>query len=291
MQRVLMLLKNLSVQSKTKIVFAAIILLLIWLVLPFIPINSAYPFKPISIRFILTGLLLLGVGAWYGIGFFQIHKAETYHVIQQRITQVWQLIKQTCKTLWLYSKEYSSDLHDKIKRNQKKRRLKRLPWYLVLGSPQSGKQSLIKQSGLYFQRPEHIGDEALSYINQFPDYDWWFSQQGILIDTQTSDKNADLTSWKRFVKLLKRERRNKPLNGIVLTISLTEVVLLSHKQRQDLIQNISNYIRDIHHVFKSYVPVYLVFNKTDRVEGFMEFFENLSKEELAQVWGMTFPII
>ena len=38
------------------------------------------------------------------------------------------------------------------------------------------------------------------------------------------------------------------------------------------------------------VPIYAVFTKTDLIAGFVEFFDNLGKEEREQVWGMTFPL-
>ncbi len=37
-------------------------------------------------------------------------------------------------------------------------------------------------------------------------------------------------------------------------------------------------------------PIYLMLTKLDLVPGFMEFFDALSKEERAQVWGMTFAL-
>nr|BFE92963.1 hypothetical protein GCM10020185_34990 [Pseudomonas brassicacearum subsp. brassicacearum] len=37
-------------------------------------------------------------------------------------------------------------------------------------------------------------------------------------------------------------------------------------------------------------PIYLMLTKLDLVPGFMEYFDTLSKEERAQVWGMTFAL-
>ena len=36
-------------------------------------------------------------------------------------------------------------------------------------------------------------------------------------------------------------------------------------------------------------PVYLMFTKSDLVSGFTEYFEDLSKEEREQVWGISLP--
>lgn len=282
--------KQISGANKKKILFALAILLLIWLILPRLPIDDTHPFASLNVRIVLTVLLVLGIAAWSAVGFFQKHRAQTLQVLHDKSSHIWQITKEVAHTIWLYSKEYYNDLHDRIKTQHKRRRLKRMPWYLMLGGQQAGKRSFIQNTGLYFQRPDYLGEEALNYIKQFPDYDWWFTQQGIFIDPQISDEESSLKSWKKFIKLLKRERRHKPLNGIILTISLPDLIILSHKSRQEFAQRIGNLIRDIHYVFNSFVPVYLVLNKADLVAGFMEFFENLSKEELSQVWGMTLPI-
>ena len=36
------------------------------------------------------------------------------------------------------------------------------------------------------------------------------------------------------------------------------------------------------------LPVYVLFTKADLIAGFIEFFDDLGKEERAQVWGVTF---
>jgi type VI secretion system protein ImpL len=280
----------LKTKMSSKVIYAIVILLVIWLILPLIPINGVRPFASIGVRLALTGLLIAGVGVWFGVGFLQKYKLKSWQVVQTALSSIWQHCREFTSNGWRYGKEYYHDVHDKLHSERKRRRLKRLPWYLVLGQEQSGKSTFIQHSGLYFQRPEHIGEEAVNYINEFPDYDWWFTQQAILVDVMSNDAEQDVNRWKKFVKLLKRERKARPFNGVVLTMSLSDLLLLSNKERQELISRYSQYIRDIYSVFKAYVPIYLVFNKCDLVDGFMEFFENLSKEELAQVWGMTLPL-
>ena len=38
------------------------------------------------------------------------------------------------------------------------------------------------------------------------------------------------------------------------------------------------------------MPVYVLFTKADLLAGFTEFFDDLDRDERAQVWGMTFPL-
>jgi type VI secretion system protein ImpL len=232
-------------QSKlrAKIIFSVIVLLIIWLVLPLILLSGVHPFASIGVRLALTGLAIAGVAVWYGIGFIQKYKLQSWTIVKSSFDNVGQKFHTIGQSGFRYSKEYYSDLHDKFHSDRKRRRLKRLPWYLVLGSSESGKSTFIQQSGLYFQRPEHLGEEVLNYINEYPDFDWWFTQQAILVDAMSQDQEEDVTRWKKFIKLLKRERRNRPFNGVVITMSLSDLLLLSNKQRQDLIQRYTHYLR------------------------------------------------
>jgi type VI secretion system protein ImpL len=284
------ILKFIKGEHKIKLIFAILILLIIWLALPWVSINGLYPFASIGARITLTLIGFLGVGLWYGILFAQKHQWQSFTIVKQFALKIWNYLRNALQTSWQYSKEYYFDVHDRIKSDRKHRRLKRLPWYLILGAPNSGKRSFMQQSGLYFQRPEHLGPEALNYTEEFPDFEWWFTQQGIVVDVMTSDIEKDASAWKQFIKLLKRERKNRPFNGVILTLSLPQLLLQSNKERQAFVQHLAIYIRDIYSQFKAYVPVYIVFNQCDLLEGFIEFFENLSKEEINQVWGMTLPI-
>ena len=275
---------------QTKHLFVVLIIIVIWLVLPLLPINGVHPFASLSMRIALSLLLVGGITGWYAIGFIQTHQLKSWTVVSNLLRRFLSGVQRVSHSTWRYSKEYCHDVNDKIKKGNRRRRLKRLPWYLVLGSESAGKKSMVKNSGLFFQQPQHIGEEALNYINDFPDFDWWFSQQAILVDVANNDAENDIARWKKFIKLLRRERKSRPFNGVVITLTLSELLTLSHKERQAFVTRITNYIRDIYSHFKAYVPIYVVFNKCDLIDGFMEFFENLSKEELDQVWGMTLPV-
>ena len=286
----LQVLSRIPSKIKASVIVLAIIFVLIWFVLPHLSINGSYPFAGIGMRILILCIAISAYELRLIVSVFQKYKAKTFPILIDKIKQGCRLLRIGGKNGWQYSKDNLSNMTDKIKKDQKRRRLRRQPWYLVLGAPNVGKKSVIKNLGLHYSRPEHFGEEAVNYINQFPDYEWWFSEQGVFVDAMGAENESSANTWKRFLKLLRRERKNKPLNGILLVFNLSDLVLYSNKSRQDFIQDICTYIRDIHQKFKSLVPVYVVFNKCDLVEGFMEFFNDLSKEELRQVWGMSLPL-
>ncbi len=275
---------------KGNIIVALLVFLLIWFVLPHLSIGGSHIFNSYGARFSMIGLFgFVWLLRWF-INQLQMNGTQTWAVIKTQFQTLGQACRQFFHRTTNYSKNKLSQTKFRLQNSRKKRRLKKLPWYLVLGHSQSGKKTFIANSGLYFAKPEHFGHEAQYYIQQFPDFDWWFSEQAVLIDAMSYDHDSDISNWKKLLKLLKRERKRKPLNGIILTLSLPELLILSNQQRQEFIQDICKYIRDLHDQFKCQVPVYSIFSKCDQVEGFLEFFNDLSKEELSQVWGMTIPL-
>lgn len=281
--------KKIPEKLRNIILAIAIILIIILVILPLVPIDDAYPFAKIKTKMILISLVILAWLLKLSLDFYKEHKDKTLPIISNALKNTWQTIRLGSQHALQYSKDNVNNIKDKVRQDHKKRRLRRQPWYLVLGTPGSGKRTVIHNTGLAFSQPEHFGEEAVNYINQIPDYEWWFSEQAILVDAMTYNKELDTKLWKKFIKILKRERKNKPINGIILTLSLTDLVKYTNQQRQEFIQDICQYVRDLHDNFKSLVPVYIIFNKCDLVDGFMEFFNDQSKEELRQIWGMTLP--
>jgi len=172
--------------------------------------------------------------------------------------------------------------------------LERLPWYLLIGAPGSGKSTLLEHSGLEFPLLKATGRRSLSGIGGTRHCDWWFTDDAVFLDTagryttQDSDPHADASAWDGFLQLLRRYRRRRPVNGIVLTVSAVELLTMGEEARQRHAQALRERLDDIGTRLGMAVPVYLVFTKCDLVAGFLEFFDGLDAAARAQVWGTTF---
>ncbi|MBL4647389.1 MAG: type VI secretion system membrane subunit TssM, partial [Gammaproteobacteria bacterium] len=287
---ILTLINKIPAKIKANVLILIIVFLWIGLALPLIPIGNSHPFASYTARLLIFLLVTIAWLVKMTINFFEDNKEKTLPIIKEKSQLAAKKIKAAGQRSVAFSKHHYHYWKFRFTQERKRRRLCRLPWYLVLGTPQSGKKTMIKNTGLYFSRPEHFGDEAINYINQFPNFDWWFSEQAVMLDIMRDNNDQDMLVWKQFIKLLKRERQSKPINGILLNFSLPDLILLTNKARQEFIQSICQYIRDIHSTFKSYVPVYIIFNKCDLVAGFGEFFNDLSHEEIKQAWGINFPL-
>ena len=175
------------------------------------------------------------------------------------------------------------------------RSLYELPWYVIIGPPGSGKTTALVNSGLDFPLADRLGKEALRGVGGTRNCDWWFTNEAVLLDTAgryvTQDSHApvDSAAWSGFLGLLKKHRRRRPINGALVAISIADIMLQNEQQRSAHVHAIRQRIQELHKELGIRFPIYLVFTKCDLVAGFMEFFDDLGREDRAQVWGFTFP--
>ena len=161
-----------------------------------------------------------------------------------------------------------------------------LPWYMIIGHPAAGKSSAILHSGLNFP----FGDkQAIQGVGGTRDCDWFFSTEGVLLDTagRYATQREDRGEWLMFLKLLKKYRRKAPVNGILVAISFPELVQYRSEQFALYARQVRERINEIDDAFGIKVPIYLVFTKIDLLGGFAQFFEELTEEQRHQVWGAT----
>ena len=177
-----------------------------------------------------------------------------------------------------------------------RRNLYELPWYVIIGPPGSGKTTALVNSGLHFPLAAQLGAGAVRGVGGTRNCDWWFTDQAVLLDTagryttQDSNSTVDKAAWLGFLDLLKKQRSRRPIDGAFIAISLSDLLLGSDAERAAHAAAIRLRIQELYTQLGVRFPIYLMLTKLDLVPGFMEFFDNLSKEERAQVWGMTFAL-
>ncbi|TFW14753.1 type VI secretion system membrane subunit TssM, partial [Duganella callida] len=174
--------------------------------------------------------------------------------------------------------------------------LYQLPWYMLVGAPGSGKTTTLLHSGLKFPLADALGPGAIGGVGGTRNCDWWFTDEAVLLDTagryttQDSHQEVDQAGWNGFLALLKKHRPRRAINGAVVTVSVADLLQQGAAGRLAQAQAIRARLQELHTSLGTGFPIYVTVTKCDLLAGFMEFFDNLGREERAQVWGMTFPV-
>jgi len=161
-----------------------------------------------------------------------------------------------------------------------------LPWYLVIGAPSAGKTSAILRSGLSFPLAAR-GKPMVQGVGGTKNCDWFFTTEGVLLDTagRYATEADDLPEWREFIKLLYKYRPQAPLNGLIVTVSVTELLNYNTPAFEAYARQIRQRLNQLEAEFKLKVPVFLLVTKMDLVPGFSDFFEPMTDEERNQTWG------
>ncbi len=161
-----------------------------------------------------------------------------------------------------------------------------LPWYMIIGNPAAGKSSAIKHSGLTFPIP---GSKAVQGVGGTRNCDWFFTTDGILLDTagRYSVFEADRTEWFSFLDLLRKHRSRAPINGILIAVSVAELGGGDPEASIELAKSLRTRVQELTERLGVHAPVYVIFTKADLIAGFAEFFHDCERTERERVWGAT----
>ncbi|MBK8207948.1 MAG: type VI secretion system membrane subunit TssM [Planctomycetes bacterium] len=184
-------------------------------------------------------------------------------------------------------KKFDESLEALKKTKGGKSALYTLPWYVIIGPPGSGKTTALQESGLNF--PPVQGGAKVRGIGGTRNCDWWFTEDGILLDTagRYTTVAEDQEEWISFLDLIRVSRRTKPINGAIVAISIDDLFRNTQSEIDQIAKDIRNRLDELSARLQAVFPVYLMFTKCDLVRGFVEFFEDFNKDERSQVWGFT----
>src|SRR6266850_7783343 len=170
--------------------------------------------------------------------------------------------------------------------------LYKLPWYVIVGEPGSGKTEAIRHSNVGF--PPGMQDEFQG-VGGTINMNWWFTNHAVLLDTAgrlmfEEVKPGETSEWKEFLNLLKKNRPNCPVNGLMLVIPSDSLIKDSADDIQRKAGKIAQQLDVIQRVLDVRFPVFVVVTKCDKINGFREFFDGLTDPQLQhQMMGWSNP--
>jgi type VI secretion system protein ImpL len=167
-----------------------------------------------------------------------------------------------------------------------------LPWYAIIGPPGCGKTTALRHSGLNFPVSDARGAGAVKGVGGTRNCDWWFTNEAILLDTagRYSVEDDDRDEWLGFLDLLKKHRPRKPLNGLLVSVAVSDLISANEEQVVAMATKLRARVDEIMSRLEMVLPVYLVLTKADLLAGFIESFSGLRKSERDQILGASFPL-
>jgi type VI secretion system protein ImpL len=166
-----------------------------------------------------------------------------------------------------------------------------LPWYLIVGPPGAGKSTALRNSGLKFPYLSSKGG-GVRGVGGTRNCDWWLTNEAVLLDTagRYLSSEDDRPEWFAFLDTLSKYRPKRPINGLIVAVSVSELMGVDPQAAGELGQNIRERLDEITSRLRTLVPVYLMLTKCDLIPGFTEMYADLTRSERGQIWGFTVPM-
>ncbi|MEJ6395841.1 type VI secretion system membrane subunit TssM [Gymnodinialimonas sp. 2305UL16-5] len=269
---------------------------IVWIFGPRLPWGDTRPLEPVRARLIVIGVI---------IGLWLIYALVSWVLARRRAKAEDDAVTESPEDIAAgETRAEIAELRDRLRAALKTmRKLARrrfgytydYPWYLMMGAPGAGKTTLLQRSGLKFPLGDAEGAEPVQGVGGTRNCNWWFTDRAVLIDTagryttQETGRARDRDGFLGFLAMLRRSRRRQPINGVILTLSLTDLLTQDPEERLRDIRAIRQRLTETEETLGARIPIYMVLTKADRLTGFTRFFDSLGQEARRQVWGITFP--
>lgn len=272
--------------------------LLIWLAGPLIAVADSVPLESELVRIIVIVTIFVTWVIFRLLMQIRAGNAEKQFVEQLVANDVDQIAMASADEVDSLRKGFEEALtvlkQSRTDANKSSQFIYQLPWYAIIGAPGSGKTTALINSGLHFPLAEKLGKHSIKGVSGTRNCDWWFADEAVFLDTagryttQESHQAVDAAGWIGFLNLIKKHRPLRPLNGVIVATSVSDLLQQSEAERGEHAKAIRARINELYQQLGIRLPVYLLFTKVDLVAGFTDFFADLTPEERAQVWGESF---
>jgi len=283
----------------------ALFALVFWFEAPLLAFDGSEPFATRGARLVVVALLFGAWAGWFGWRLLAAHLANRRLMAALAATETAPAGAAVTAPAALHEQAALKARMDQALAVLRKaapqggrwgrQYLYQLPWYLFVGAPGSGKTSALLHAGLRFPLADTMGPGAIGGVGGTRQCDWWFTDHAVLLDTagryttHDSEHEVDAAGWQGFLALLKKARPRRPIDGVIVALSVSDLLQQGPAARQAQAAAIRARIRELHERLGGSFPVYVMLTKCDLLAGFMEYVGGFGREERAQVWGLTFP--
>lgn len=166
-----------------------------------------------------------------------------------------------------------------------------IPWILMIGQTGSGKTRALAESGmnLTFDRPVQEGPEVKAPLN------WWFFEKGIVLDVagdmvlDAGGEGNNRRLWRLLMRELQKHRLERPLDGVVLTVSSKDLLDSDPNRLADKAERLRHRLAELQNGLGLSLPVYVVVTQANRIEGFEDLCRVLPDTMAGNMVGWSSP--
>ncbi|MEX2177060.1 MAG: type VI secretion system protein [Gemmatimonadaceae bacterium] len=178
-----------------------------------------------------------------------------------------------------------------------------MPWFMLVGSDGSGKTTLLANTGLSLPYgPAFEVDSRKKDAGR-----WWLYEDAVVLEappaapgttatgtTLTPDQTAAANTsdgWNTLLHMLRRERPDSPLNGIIVTVSATDLIASRRDPDKltDQAERVRTFLERTRRVLGVRLPLHLLVTKCDALPGFRSFATNLPADRRHDIFGWANP--
>lgn len=162
---------------------------------------------------------------------------------------------------------------------------------MVIGPAGSGKTALLREgfpSDIIYTPETGRGAEQRVYLTPHVGKQAViFDIDGVLCEQPDTDV-LHRRLWEHVLVWLVEKRARQPLNGIIITLDLPDLLTADKRRREHLLQTLRSRLQEIRQHLHCQLPVYLVLTRLDLLHGFAALFQSLDRNDRDAILGVTF---
>ncbi|MEX2155176.1 MAG: type VI secretion system protein, partial [Gemmatimonadaceae bacterium] len=177
-----------------------------------------------------------------------------------------------------------------------------MPWFMLVGADGSGKKTILANTGLALP-----WGPPLEVDSQRKDAGkWWLFEDAVVLEapaaapgttpgTQTLPPGQTVADtsvgWNTLLHMLRRERPDSPLNGIIVTISCADLMgaRVNPDRMEEQADRINNFLSKTRKFLGVRLPIHVLVTKCDILPGFRSFAEALPDSRRHDIFGWANP--
>jgi type VI secretion system protein ImpL len=177
-----------------------------------------------------------------------------------------------------------------------------MPWFMLVGADGSGKKTILANNGL-----DLPWGPPLEVDNKRKDAGkWWLFEDAVVLEAPPASPGttagtttlppgqtvADSSvGWSTLLHMVRRERPDSPLNGIIVTISCADLLSARNdpERMEEQADRINAFLTKTRNFLGVRLPVHVLVTKCDTLPGFKSFADSLPASRRDDIFGWANP--